>query len=504
MAAGHTSLTRMVSDQQAKRLWMLQGKLSRAVAAARAGMDPKTARKYLRDRRLPSEMKQKHSWRTRPDPFQEVWEDVRERLVLEPGLQAKTLFEYLQQSQAGRFADGQLRTLQRRIKHWRATEGPAREVFFAQEHQPGVLCQSDFTHARQLGVTIHGQVFPHLIYHFVLSYSNWEAGTVCYSESLESLSEGLQNALWELGGVPQEHRSDRMSAAVNNLTDLKEFTQAYEGLLRHYGLAGQKIQAGQAHENGDVEQRHYRFKQAVDQALMMRGSRDFAAVSDYAEFLGKMFARLNAGRQARLAEERRQLRPLPERRLDTTRRMKVRVSPGSLIQVLRNSYSVHSRLIGEMVEVRVKPETVEVFYGDGQVEELPRLRGRGKHRIDYRHVIDWLVRKPGAFDQYRYREDLFPTSWFRMAYDALREQRGPRQGAKQYVEILALAAGRGESLVEGALRRLVSEAPEKLTAMAVAGRLEQGGGQTLPSSVEVEPVSLAMFDELLSGQAAAV
>lgn len=341
----------MVSDQQVKRLWRFApGKLSLDVAAAKAGMDPKTARKYLRDRRLPSEMQSKHSWRTRCDPFAAVWDEIEQRLRVEPGLQAKTLFEYVQQREPGRFSDGQVRTLQRRIKNWRALEGPPQEVFFAQDHYPGELCQSDFTHCRELGVTVDGQAFPHLIYHFVLSYSNWETGMICYSETFESLSEGLQNALWELGGVPSEHRSDRMSAAVNNLVDPKEFTQAYEGLLRHYKLTGQKNQAGQAHENGDIEQRHYRFKQAADQALMMRGSRDFETVNAYDQFLRKLFIRMNAGRRERLAEELPQLQALPERRLDSTRRERVRVSPGSLIHVHRNTYSVHSRLIGEMVE----------------------------------------------------------------------------------------------------------------------------------------------------------
>jgi len=489
----------MVSDQQVKWLWRLERtQLTLEVAAAKAGMDVKTARKYLRDRRLPSEMKERHEWRTRPDPFADVWEEVRERLDVEPGLQAKTLFEHLQGTQPGRFADGQLRTLQRRIKQWRATEGPAKEVFFPQQHQAGQLCQSDFTHCRELGITIGGEAFPHLIYHFVLSYSNWETGTICYSESFESLSEGLQQALWELGGVPREHRSDRMSAAVNNLTDRKEFTQAYESLLTHYRLEGQKIQAGRANENGDVEQRHYRFKQAVSQALMMRGSHDFASVTDYAEFLRKLFTRINAGRGGRLAEEMQVLRPLPERRLDTMRRMKVRVSPGSLVQVQRNSYSVHSRLIGELVEVRMKADTVEIWYGERKMEELPRLRGRGKHRVDYRHIIDWLVRKPGAFDNYRYREELFPTSWFRMSYDLLREQWGPRRGAKQYLQILALAARCGESAVEESLRVLLNESPERVSAAVVAGMLEEGAPRALITAVEVEPVSLAVFDELLS------
>jgi hypothetical protein len=442
-------------------------------------------------------------WRTRPDPFQEVWPELREHLVLEPGLQAKTLFEHLQRTSPGRFADGQLRTLQRQVKHWRATEGPAREVFFAQEHQPGELAESDFTHCRELGVTMAGQPFPHLLYHFVLTYSNWETGMICYSETFESLSEGLQNALWELGGVPREHRSDRMSAAVNNLTDLSEFREAYSALLRHYDLHGQKIQAGRANENGDVEQRHYRLKQAIDQALMLRGSRDFLSVTDYERFFRNLFARLNAGRRQRFAEELIALRPLPERKLDTTRRERVRVSPGSLVHVHRNTYSVHSRLIGESVEARLKPETVEIWYGDRKIEELPRLRGRSKHRVDYRHIIDWLVRKPGAFERYRYKEDLFPTSCFRMGYDLLRERCGPRRGAAQYLEILALAARRSEALVEDALRFLLGGDRDRLSAEAVQQLIDAPNLRPTIPQVVVEPVSLAVFDELLSGDEAA-
>jgi hypothetical protein len=487
----------MVSDQQVKRLWRLLGqKWALETAAAKAGMDPKTARKYLRDRRLPNEMQQKHTWRTRPDPFADSWDEIRQLLALEPGLQAKTIFEHLQQAHPGRFSDGQVRTLRRRISYWRATEGPPREVFFAQEHRPGELCQSDFTHCRELGVTINGQAFPHLIYHFVLSYSNWETGSICYSETFESLSEGLQNALWELGGVPIEHRTDRMSAAVNNLSDAKEFTRAYEGLLRHYRMGGQKIQAGQANENGDVEQRHYRFKQAAGQALMLRGSRDFATVAAYQEFLNKLFARLNAGRKERYLAEVAQLRPLPEQRLDSVRRERVRVSPGSLVTVHRNIYSVHSRLVGEMVEARVGPDTVEIWYADRKVEELPRLRGRSKHRVDYRHIIDWLVRKPGAFENYRYRSDLFPSSWFRLAYDALREEQGPKRGAQEYLALLLLAARRGEALVEGAIRFLLGS-QQALNAKEAIRLMED----TVParlSDITVDTVSLAVFDELLT------
>ena len=316
------------------------------IAAAKAGMDAKTARKYRRLGQVPSELPPAPRWRNRADAFVEVWEEVCELLKVSAGLEAKTVFEYLQRRYAGQFEDGQLRTLQRRIKTWRATEGPAKEVFFAQQHPPGRLGASDFTHMEELGVTLQGQSFPHLIYHFVLTYSNWEAGTVCYSESFESLCEGLQNAVWKLGKVPQRHRTDRLSTAVNNASDRAEFTERYQGLMRHYGLEGEKTQAGHGNENGDVEQRHHRFKRAVAQELLLRGSRDFASVAAYQRFLQGLFERLNAGRKLRLAEEMRVMQELPERRMESCKRERVRVDSGSLIYVDRNVYSVPSRLIG--------------------------------------------------------------------------------------------------------------------------------------------------------------
>ncbi|HZU25566.1 MAG TPA: IS21 family transposase [Bryobacteraceae bacterium] len=482
---------------------MSKTEANQELAAAKAGMDPKTARKYLRDGRLPSETRSDRTWRTRSDPFAEVWDEVRELATTNPGLEAKTLFEALQRKYPGQFADGQLRTLQRRLKQWRATEGPQQEVFFAQRHVPGRLGQSDFTHMTELGITIGRQSFPHMLYHFVLSYSNWESASLCYSESFESLSDGLQNALWELGGAPLEHRTDRMSTAVNNTSEAREFTVRYEALLRHYRMTGQKIQAGKANENGDVEQRHYRLKRAVDQALMLRGSRDFASVEQYKEFLRLLIAQLNAGRRERLRAEMQYLRPLPEGRLESIRRERVKVDSGSLIYVDRNAYSVHSRLIGEKVEARLGADTIEVWYAGRKVEQLPRLRGRGNHRVDYRHIIDWLVRKPGALENYRYREDLFPTSRFRMAWDALRET-APVRANKRYLEILEVAAKDGEARVDEVLRHLLEEGElgeGKLNAETIRTLINEDTVLPPATAVNVAPVSLATFDELLGGTA---
>jgi hypothetical protein len=495
----------MVTDAQVRRLKRLsKTEKTQELAAAKAGMDVKTARKYLKSAKLPSEDKPERDWRTREDPFKKVWGEIQQQLDGKPGLEAKTIFEALQRKYPGEFGDGQLRTLQRHVKRWRATEGPGREVFFAQHHVPGRLGESDFTHMTELAITIGGQSFPHLLYHFVLAYSNWEDATVCYSESFESLSEGLQNALWEQGGAPLEHRTDRLSTAVNNMTDEKEFTARYEGLLRHYRMNGQKIQAGRANENGDVEQRHHRLKRAIDQALMLRDSRDFASLADYKQFLRLLLAQLNAGRRDRVKGEMQYLRALPERRLESSKQVKVRVDSGSVVYVDRNVYSVHSRLIGEQVEARLSAETVEVWYAGQKVEQLPRLRGRGKHRVDYRHIIDWLVRKPGAFPNYRYREELFPTSRFRMTWDALREM-DPLHANKRYLEILQLAAQEGEARVDAALRRVLEEGEigeGKLNVNALRRALLDEAPPV--TDVAIAEVELASFDELLGGNPAGV
>ena len=266
----------MVTDCQVRLLMkeLIKGKTLES-SAAKAGMSEKTARKYRDGKRLPSELRTPHTWKTHKDSFELVWPDVIELLEINPGLEAKDLFAWLRREHPNCFVDGQLRTFQRRMKRWRALEGPAQEVVFPQVHEPGWLGQSDFTYMNSLDVMIAGAPFPHMIYHFVLTYSNWEAGTICFSESFESLADGLQNALWELGGIPKVHQTDSLSVAVKNLGSLEEFTERYKALLAHCKMQGHRGQPGKGQENGDVEQRHHRFKRALDQQLMLRGSRDF-------------------------------------------------------------------------------------------------------------------------------------------------------------------------------------------------------------------------------------
>ena len=487
----------MVTDQQVRRLFKLsKTEKNFGIAAIKAGMDEKTARKYRRSGKLPSDLKQQHTWRTRKDPFEDVWEGMKSMLEINPGLEAKTLFEDLQRRNPGRFADGQLRSLQRRIKNWRAVEGPPKEIFFSQIHRPGELCQSDFTHMNKLGVTISGVPFDHMIYHFVLTYSNWEAGTICFSESFESLSQGLQNALWELGGVPGKHRTDCLTTAVNKADHPEEFTMRYKELVDYYRITPCKTNPNSPNENGDVEQRNYRFKKAVDQTLLLRGSRDFEDRSAYEEFLRKLFKQLNAGRKKRFMQELAVLHRLPKRRIDSCKREKKKVGPSSTIRVNHNVYSVDSRLIGENIQVRLHMDRLEIWHGQKKIDTLPRQRGEGKHKINYRHIIDSLIRKPGAFENYRYHDALFPTSRFRIAYDSLKKRYTQRSAVKKYLNILYLAAKESESLVDNALRVLIDKnmdiCDEQLEIL-----MQSEESVSIATDIDIPEVNLTDYDQLL-------
>jgi hypothetical protein len=493
----------MVTDEQIRRLFMLVSKeLTKEVAAAKAGMSPNTALKHRKTGRLPSQMKQPHHWRSRQDSFATEWARVVELLLVNHGIEAKTIFDYLQREKPGQYQDGQLRTLQRRIKYWRATDGPSKEVFFPQIHYPGILCASDFTHMTSLRITILGTLFDHMLYHFVLTYSNWEDVSICYSENFESLSVGLQNALWTLGGVPDKHRTDRMTLAVNKDCNPEKYTTRYLALMRQYSLNPERTNVNSGNENGDVEQRHNRFKKAVAQELMLRGSLDFESLIVYEKFLKDLVLRLNVGRRDRLEEELKVLRPLPQKRLNDCAMFEVTVSSGSTISIHNNVYSVHSRLIGERVKVKMFVDHLEVCYAQRVVEQIPRLRGQDRHQINYRHIIDWLVRKPGAFANYRYQADLFPSSYFRMAYDELKRL-NPLQADKEYIKILKIAAYESESATQDALRWLLLR-QEPLTAAIVEQYVLARDAEAPFIDVKVDDVSLVDYDALLNKELAVV
>src|SRR5947208_12011373 len=470
--------------------------MTQRVAAARGGMTDRNARTYEQQGKLPSQLKRSDDWNTRSDPFEQDWPWVVAQLERDPTLQGSTLFALLCERHPDRYRPTQVRTLQRHIAQWRALHGPEREVIFEQQHIPGERAQSDFTHMEDLGVTIAGEAFAHMLYHLVLTYSNTEAASMCFSETFEALAEGMEKALWHIGGVPLQHRTDHLSAAVRHLRkeEQEDWTVRYQALMAHYGMQPTWNNTGVAHENGDVEQSHHRFKQAVDQALRVRGSRDFASRAAYEHFLQDLIHKRNQTRVARLTAEKAALRPLPATALAPCKELRVTVSRFSTIHVGSNIYSVPSRLIGTTVMIRLRAETLEGYVGTSLVFVVPRLVGKHQHRIDYHHVIWSLVRKPGAFAAYQYREELFPTTTFRLAYDRLLAD-WPKRANQEYVRILYLAATTSASEVETALCLLL-EAAILPTLVAVRDLVHLPGVQSVPQ-LHTPTLDLSPYDQLI-------
>jgi hypothetical protein len=486
----------MTTDAQVRKLMReLQKHGAVGLAADRCGMDRKTARKYVQAGKLPSELKEPRSWRTRKSPISDAdWAWVEEQLQDSPSLEAKTLFEQLQERRPDdEYNEGVLRTLQRRVKQWRATKGPEREVFFSQQHRPGEAGQTDFTHAKELGITIVGEVFVHMLCHFVLPYSNWESATVCFSESLLSLRRGVQAALFRLGHHPAWHQTDNSTAATHRLGDgSRKFNEEYESMMAHFGMKPRTTEVGAKEQNGDIEAANGALKRRIKQRLLVRGSSDFEhwLVVD-------PIARGNAGRRERLAHELAVMPAVLADRLPEFKEVCMNVTSWSTIYVDKNTYSVPSRLLFENVRVRIFERRLEVYYAQKLQLVIERVVGRNGHRINYRHIIWSLVQKPGAFSRYRYREDLFPSLVFRRAYDAITGAEPTLAKDLVYLRILHLAAATVETEVELALSMLLDahQVPDVDLVKELVGAPRV---PVLVPEMGVLSVDLTAYDELLT------
>ena len=494
-----------VTDQQVRKLREEMAKHGGVgLASMRSGMHRNTGRKYVRCNRFPSEMKQPRDWRTRPDPFEADWPEIEQRLVDAPELEARILFEDLMRRRPGIYQEGQLRTFQRRVKVWRAHHGPDKEVFFHQNHRPGEALQTDFTWATELGVTIQGEAFPHLLCHVVLPFSNWGWITVCQSESMLALRRGVPAALFQLGRVPQFHQTDNSTAATHEVATDDEaasrgrhrraFNEEYLGLMRHYDMQPRTIGIGKSEQNGDVEALNGALKRRLNQHLLLRGSREFPTVEAW-EAWAQDICRATNARRPKVGEELAAMRPLRVEVFPEFDEICTRVTPESTLVAKRNTYSVPPRLIGEQVRVRVFEMRLEVWHSGKRVLELPRLVGRNNHHIDYRHVIDSLLRKPGAFARFRHREDLFPSPVWHQALGVLEKALGERKGEVAYLRLLHLASKTMECDVEAALALLL----ESGTVPEPECVKELMGVEKPTQAPEIAPleVNLAEFDVLL-------
>ena len=481
---------------------------SQRLAAARAGLSARTARRIDADPRLPSQRMPARG-RTVPDPLEAVWDKVLVPILQrDSAVQAVALLRHLQITDPDRFPNDRVRrTLERRVREWRALHGPERDVIFRQTPEPGRMALSDFTDAGALGVTIAGMSLPHRLYHFVLAYSGWEhAAVVLGGESFTALAENLQTALWTLGGVPHEHRTDSLSAAYRNLDAdaARDVTERYDAFCSHYSMLASRNNPGEAHENGAVEAHNNHLKVALDQALILRGSRDFPDLAAWRRFVDELVGRRNRRREAAVGIEMAALRPLPARRTTDFTEVVARVTRTGGFLVHSVFYSAPSRLIGKRLRVHVYDDRIEAFLGATHVVSHFRRRGRDEgvrvHCVNYRHVIHALRRKPQALAGSVYRDGLFPRSEYAAAWAALAEALTRKEACRRMVDLLWLAHDEG---CEAELANLIARD-------LAAGRLPDAGElkqslqpprRELPEDIPVQLTGLASFDDLLEGLA---
>lgn len=488
------------TDQQILRFWDLYSQTGNlAKSTMKADISEKTGRTYLKGRKLPSVRKeeQERNWRTRKNPFHDDWEQIVQMLSNAPELEAKTIFEHLCEVKPHSYQEGQLRTLQRRIREWRSLQGPPKEVFFPQEHKPGEFLQTDWTNAKRLKVTIDGDAFPHLLCHTVLPYSNWQSVLVCQSESFQSCQNGFQKAIFRLNRIPRYHKTDNSSAVTHYDKKLKRrpFNGNYLEMMSHYDVTPKVSGIGKKEQNGDVESLNNSLKRKLEQHLLLRGCRNFASISEYEVWIDEIIDKSNRLRSKRFREDMASMRPLSARKLTNYRVIEVKVSSWSTIRVHNNSYSVPARLIGEWVKVRSYENRLEIYFAGKFQLKVRRLTGNNGAVIDYRHLIWSLVRKPGAFERYRYREEMFPSMVFRKAYDSIISSSDSQYRADQkYLRILYLSATHMESDVEAGLL-LCLEAdiiPDEQILKDLMGMHPKKGEEISPLVPD-----LSLYDELL-------
>ena len=481
---------------------------SPAIAAAKAGFSAAAAYRFEKDPRLPSQKKAPRE-RRRLDPLVGVWDsEVVPMLIAAPALRSIAVFEELLRRHP-ELGAGMRRTLERRIRAWRAVNGPDQEVIFRQEHPPGRIGLSDFTDVSDLRVTIAGQPLDCRLYHFRLPFSGFEhAHVVLGGESFVALAEGLQNALWSLGGTPEQHRSDSLSAAFRNLeADAKEdLTQRYEALCAHYDMTPTRNNRGVAHENGSIESSHGHLKRALTDALLLRASRDFDDLPAWRRFVDEIVGRRNARNAKRIDQERAELKDLPERKTADYEEAHVDVTTSSAFTLRKVFYTVPSRLIGHKLLVRLYDDRLECFLGSTHILTLergrPRANGKHGHVIDYRHVIHALRRKPMALLNLVYRDQLFPRRAYARAFDALLASTGEKHACRTLVGLLALAHERAceAELALAVEADLDADALPDLKALTERFRPKNA---TVPVVVVTLP-SLAVYDEIAAtrGEAA--
>jgi transposase len=494
----------MINRRQINQLVFERNRrVSIMMSAMKAGVSRNTARKYLRQADPSKQENQPHDWRTRKDPLEAIWSAARGMLETAPELQAKALLEHLSERMEGGIEENVLRTFQRRVRQWRLKHGKEKEVFFSQEARPAAVLAVDWTDMRDLGVSVCGVKLEHLMFHAVLPYSSWQWAVRCRSESLLSVRSGLKATIGRLGRVPRELLIDNSSTATHRLSGdgkRRGFNDEFVSICEHYGLSPRTTNVSCPHENGTCESMHGHFKRRLEQHLLLRGSRDFASEEEYDGFVIGVLERANGLRGERFAQEVAVMREHLAAELPDYTETMVRVNSNSTIRVCKRVYSVPSKLIGSRLRARIHETHIVLLDGMVVLAELPLRGGDRGAVIDFRHVIKWLVRKPGAFAEYRWREAMFPSLIWRAAYDHLCRHHDAHEADVCYLEILQLAANEGLGTVENLVEQLLLAPKAVVSAAEVTALLRTYEDEALAfRQREAMPVSLEVYDGLLGG-----
>lgn len=471
------------------------------ISAMRSGMNRKTASKYIRKRQLPSNIPQIRDWRTREDPLDLIWEKALTFLEDAPELEAKSLFEHLLEQHPDQLDETHLRTFQRRVKSWRLLSGKELEVFFDQNRQPGECMQLDWTEMNALNIIVAGEHYLHKLAHLVLPFSNYEAAVRSRSESILSIKKVLRHFLYSINATPLVLQVDNSSAATHQIKRTgseRDFNDELVKIAEYYGFSLRSTNISSPNENGDVESLNGHIKRRVKQALLLRGSTSFDSMEGYDHFLKIVFDKANKTRLKKLQEELQVMKSIPQNPLPEYQEIYVPVRSGSTVHVKKVTYSVPSRLIGSELKARIYENTIALYDGANLVHEMPRVLGDRGQVINYRHIIHSLIRKPGAFKNYRYRDELYPTEVFRIAFDKMVSVHGDRKGCLEYLRILKLAAETIESEVESALSLLLENVEVKFSSKEVE-ELVNIEKKLLTEMGELVP-DLTSYDDLINGE----
>ena len=472
---------------------------TQSASAAKAGVSERTGRR-IDTGEISTQPKPKRQWSTRQDPLIDIWQEVLEPLLAKnPELLPSTLLEYLYDNYPGRYDAKILRTLQRRVKSWKAKFGPDKEVMFRQIKLPARLGLSDFTTLKNVTITLQSKAFNHILYHYRLAYSGWcYVKVICGGESFTALSTGLQDALWRSGGAPLEHRTDSLSAAFNNHAEEAQLTKRYEDVCHHYTIKATRNNRGASHENGAIESPHGHLKKRITQTLLLRGSEDFLSLEAYQLFIDGVVHKINQKNHTRFQEERIHLQTLPKRRTQDYAEYRVLISSSSTFELKRVTYSVPSRFVGESLYVQLFDERLTLFHGHEAVLELTRVYATKTQRaknINYRHLVGALVRKPQAFRYSNIRAELLPSLDYQRIWEYADETLSADKACRYIVRILSLAA---QDQNEGALGRYIVSAIERGELPSELHCNQRFGVVTPVPIIAEKQHNLSDYDQLLA------